>query len=91
MVQLQLMLHLQHHSSFMESVINNYVNVESSVSEISVENNIQTFFLLGLILCVICTFQDRMRCIFFNQSFYYFLEKQERIKLLSVWVTMGMW
>lgn len=47
MVQLQLMLHLQHHSSFMESVINNYVNVERSVSEISVENNIQTFFFAG--------------------------------------------
>lgn len=31
----------------MESVINNYVNVESSVSEISVENNIQTFFFAG--------------------------------------------
>lgn len=58
-----------------------------------VENNMQAFEKnpLGLSLCVICTFQDRMGCIFFNQYFYYFLEKQEGTKLPSVWVTMGMW
>lgn len=76
-------------------MIKNYVNVERTVSEISAENNIQAFFFffsfLSLIPCVICTFQNRMRCIFFNQSFHCFPEKQERKKLPSVWVTMGMW
>ncbi|KFV50425.1 Urocanate hydratase, partial [Tyto alba] len=39
--QLQIMLHLKHHASFLESVINNYIKVERSVAYMSVGNHME--------------------------------------------------
>lgn len=72
------MLHLQHHSSFMESMINNYVNVERSVFKITVENSTQIFFFFSGFDSVCELYISRWNEVHFLQPIFLLFSREAR-------------